>query len=72
MRRRLLSSDTSLKAEQILLNKEMNEMMGREVGKIAAQEAGPRSSIRSSKEYREEMIEVLTKRALMTAYHRIN
>lgn len=62
----------ALKAEQILLNKEMNETVGKEAGTIAAQEANPRSSIRASKEYRREMIEVLTKRAVMAAYNRIN
>jgi len=62
----------ALKAEQILLNKELNETVGKEAGKIAAQEANPRSSLRASKEYRREMIEVLTKRAVMAAYNRIN
>jgi carbon-monoxide dehydrogenase medium subunit len=62
----------ALKAEQILLNKEMNETVGKEAGTIAALEANPRSSIRASKEYRREMIEVLTKRAVMAAYNRIN
>ena len=61
----------ALKAEQILLDREVNERVGKEAGKIAAQEANPRSSLRASKEYRREMIEVLTKRAVMTAYHRI-
>ena len=61
----------ALRAEQILLNKEVNELVGKEAGKIAAQEANPRSSLRASKEYRREMIEVLTKRAVMAAYHRI-
>ena len=62
----------ALKAEQILLDKEVNERVGKEAGKIAAQEANPRSSLRASKEYRREMIEVLTKRAVMAAYNRIN
>ncbi|HVP76482.1 MAG TPA: xanthine dehydrogenase family protein subunit M [Thermodesulfobacteriota bacterium] len=62
----------ALKAEQVLLNKELNETVGREAGKIAAQEANPRSSMRASKEYRREMIEVLTKRAVMEAYKRID
>jgi carbon-monoxide dehydrogenase medium subunit len=62
----------ALKAEQILLNKELNERVGKEAGKIAAQEANPRSSLRASKEYRREMIEVLTKRAVMAAVNRIN
>ncbi len=61
----------ALKAEQFLLNKELNEMVGKEAGKIAAQESNPRSSLRASKEYRREMIEVLTKRAVMAAYNRI-
>ena len=62
----------ALKAEQILLNKELNETVGKEAGKTAAEEANPRSSIRASKEYRREMIEVLTKRAVMAAYHRVH
>jgi carbon-monoxide dehydrogenase medium subunit len=62
----------AFKAEQILLNKEMNETVGKEAGTIAALEANPRSSIRASKEYRREMTEVLTKRAVMAAYNRIN
>jgi len=62
----------ALRAEQILLNKELNETLGKEAGKIAAEEGNPRSSIRASKEYRREMIEVLTKRAVMAAYHRIH
>jgi CO/xanthine dehydrogenase FAD-binding subunit len=62
----------ALKAEQILLNKEINERVGKQAGKVAAQEANPRSSIRASKEYRREMIEVLTKRAVMAAYNRIH
>jgi CO/xanthine dehydrogenase FAD-binding subunit len=61
----------ALKAEQILLNKELNETVGKEAGKIAAHEANPRTSIRASKEYRQEMVEVLTKRAVMAAYSRI-
>ncbi len=61
----------AFKAEQVLLNKELNEAVGKEAGKIAALEANPRSSLRASKEYRKEMIEVMTKRAVMTAYSRI-
>jgi CO/xanthine dehydrogenase FAD-binding subunit len=62
----------ALKAEQVVLNKEVNETVGKEAGMIAAQEANPRSSMRASKEYRREMIEVLTKRAVMAAYNRIH
>ena len=61
----------ALKAEQVLLDKEINETVGKQAGKIAAREANPRTSIRASKEYRKEMIEVLTKRAVMAAYNRI-
>ena len=61
----------ALKAEKVLLNQEINETVGKQAGKIAAQEANPRSSMRASKEYRREMIEVLTKRAVMIAYSRI-
>jgi carbon-monoxide dehydrogenase medium subunit len=60
------------KAEELLLNKEVNETVGKEAGKMASQEARPRSSFRASKEYRKEMIEVLTKRAVMAAYRRVN
>ncbi len=61
----------ALKAEKILLNREPNETVGEEAGKAAAQEANPRSSMRASKEYRSEMIEVLTKRAVIEAYKRM-
>ena len=60
------------KAEQILLNREVDETVGKEAGKMASKEASPRSSFRASKEYRKEMIEVLTKRAVMAAHRRIN
>jgi carbon-monoxide dehydrogenase medium subunit len=62
----------ALRAEKILLNKQLNETLAKEAGKIAAEEGNPRSSIRASKEYRREMIEVLTKRAVMAAYKRIH
>jgi carbon-monoxide dehydrogenase medium subunit len=60
------------KAEQILLDKEVSETAGKETGRMASKEASPRSSFRASKEYRKEMIEVLTKRAVMAAYRRVN
>jgi len=59
------------KAEKILVNKEITQAVARETGRMASQEASPRSSIRASKEYREAMIEVLTERAVMEAHRRI-
>jgi carbon-monoxide dehydrogenase medium subunit len=57
-------------AEQILVNKEMSQRVAREAGKVASQEANPRSSIRASMEYRKAVIEVLTERAVLSAYER--
>ena len=58
-------------AEQSLVNREVNRGIAREAGRVASQEATPRSSIRASKEYRIEMVEVLTERAVMAAYERV-
>ncbi len=58
-------------AGQSLVNREVNRGTAREAGRIASQEATPRSSIRASKEYRIEMVEVLTERAVMAAFERI-
>jgi CO/xanthine dehydrogenase FAD-binding subunit len=60
-----------LKAEGILLNKEITQDLAREAGETASLEANPRSSIRASREYREAMIEVLTERAVMEALRRL-
>ena len=59
------------KAEGILAEKEITQALAKEAGKVAIQEARPRSSIRASKEYREAMIEVLTARAVMEAVTRV-
>lgn len=59
------------KAEEALVGKEINETIADQVGLIASREASPISDIRSSKSYREEMIKVLTKRAVMTACKRV-
>jgi len=59
------------KAEKVLINKEIDEDLAVEAGKVAAQGARPRSSIRASGWYRKEMVEVFAKRAIMEAYRRI-
>ena len=59
------------KAEKILVDKEITRAVAKEAGRMASQEARPRSSIRASKEYREAMIEVLTERAVMEAHRRM-
>jgi carbon-monoxide dehydrogenase medium subunit len=61
----------ALKAEEVLMNKEADEHLAMEAGKVAAQEARPISDIRASKEYRTEMVRVLTKRAVMETLKRI-
>lgn len=61
----------ALRAEEVLLNKEPDEQLAMEAGKIAAQEARPISDVRASKEYRTEMLRVLTKRAVMEALKRV-
>ena len=56
------------KAEQILIGKEMNEALAKEAGRMASEEARPISDVRASMEYRQTIISILTKRALMKAY----
>ena len=60
----------ALRAEESLLNKEPAELVAMEAGKIAAEEARPISDIRASKEYRTQMVRVLTKRAVLAALKR--
>ena len=59
-------------AEGTLIDKNIDENLAKEAGTIASQEASPINDIRASKEYRREMVGVLTKRAVMTACKRIN
>ncbi len=61
----------ALRTEEVLLNKEIDEHLAMEAGKVAAEEARPISDIRASKEYRTEMVKVLTKRAVMEALKRV-
>jgi carbon-monoxide dehydrogenase medium subunit len=60
----------ALDAEEVLLNKEPDEHLAMEAGKIAAGEARPISDIRASKAYRTEVVRVLTKRVVMEALKR--
>ena len=62
----------AFKAEEVVAKKEINEDLAAEAGKVASQESRPRSSIRASKEYRMEMIVVLTKKAIIKAFERAN
>jgi CO/xanthine dehydrogenase FAD-binding subunit len=58
-------------AEEMLINREIDEARAREAGKVASVVCRPISDIRSSLAYRCSMVEILTKRAVMQAYHRI-
>jgi carbon-monoxide dehydrogenase medium subunit len=54
-------------AEDFLRGKKISEGLLAEAGKLAAAESQPRDSIRGSAEYRRNLVEVLTKRALRKA-----
>lgn len=57
----------AIAAEEFMRGKVLTEVLAAEAGKIAGTECRPRSnSIRASVEYRRRMVEVLTKRALLT------
>jgi carbon-monoxide dehydrogenase medium subunit len=58
-------------AEEILIHKEIDEVLAGVAGKTASMVCRPIDDIRSSLEYRCNMVEVLTKRAVMDAYRRI-
>lgn len=58
-------------AESVLIHKDLEDGLITEAGKKASQDAKPIDDIRASKAYRTEMIKVLTKRAVLTAYRRI-
>jgi len=59
------------KAEEILIGKEMNEALAKEAGRMASEEARPISDVRASMEYRQTIVSILTKRALMKVYNTI-
>jgi CO/xanthine dehydrogenase FAD-binding subunit len=52
------------KAEEIISNSNLTEEMITQAAQIAKETATPISDIRASKEYRSEMVEVMTKRAI--------
>jgi len=62
----------AMQAEEVLVNRKIDEALAAEAGKAASTVCRPISDIRSSLEYRCSMVEVLTKRAVMDAYQRIS
>jgi carbon-monoxide dehydrogenase medium subunit len=59
-------------AEKMLTGKEVTEALADEAGKVAVTLCSPITDLRASLGYRCDMIEVLTKRAVMEAFGRIN
>jgi carbon-monoxide dehydrogenase medium subunit len=58
-------------AEEILSGRMIDEARAAEAARAASKRCHPISDIRSSKEYRRSMVEVLTKRAIMDAFQSI-
>jgi carbon-monoxide dehydrogenase medium subunit len=58
-------------AEEILTNKEFDENLASEAGRIASKNINPRDSIRASGDYRKAAIQALVKKALLKAFERI-
>ena len=59
-------------AEKALKKQPAVDKVFQKVGKIAGQEASPRTSFRATEEYRRSVIPVVVERALQTAFSRIN
>jgi carbon-monoxide dehydrogenase medium subunit len=59
------------KAEKVLIHLAIDQNLAEEAGRVASREASPISNIRASMEYRTDMIGVLTKRAVMKAFKRV-
>jgi len=55
------------KAEQILRGKKVDETLINETARVASDEVRPISDVRASAEYRKQMVEVLTRRAIREA-----
>lgn len=60
----------AFKTEKLLKGKAINESLLEKAGESALTEISPISDVRSSKEYREEMVKVLMKRAILQAIRR--
>lgn len=58
-------------AEKLLTGKEVSETLAEEAGKVAGTVCSPITDLRASLGYRCDMVEVLTKRAIMEAFARI-
>jgi len=57
-------------AENLLKGKELSEEIIEEAARVAQKEASPISDLRSTSEYRSEMVFILTKRASLEAFRR--
>jgi len=62
----------AIRAEAILRGKQLSPELVKEASNTASEEVQPRSSIRSSAEYRKEMVQILTSRALKKAKEKLN
>ena len=60
------------KAEKFLINKDVSDENIYEAGKIAASEASPITDVRSTKEYRKVVVEIITRRAISDAVSQIS
>jgi carbon-monoxide dehydrogenase medium subunit len=58
-------------AEAMIIHRAFDANIAKAAGQIASENISPRSSIRASGEYRQEMVGVLVKKALMTSFERI-
>jgi carbon-monoxide dehydrogenase medium subunit len=59
-------------AEKMLNGADISEQLFEAAGRTAAEHAAPRTSFRSTAEYRREMVRVFVRRALIKALERIN
>jgi aerobic carbon-monoxide dehydrogenase medium subunit len=62
----------AMKAEAVIRGKKLDGELIREAARVASEEADPISDIRSSKEYRKDMVTVLTDRALQQTLEQVN
>jgi carbon-monoxide dehydrogenase medium subunit len=59
------------KAEAVLIGKTLDDDLIESAAKIASEEAKPIDDIRSTAEYRKEMVKVLTKRAIKQSLEKV-